>query len=159
MKIRIFKYNNHHPIAMAKLVSEKDIEKIVVPALRDWVKASGIQRFLGQSGVKDCVFLIVGGAGCDYAKGGKSDVDLMLIFDPCEKRGSIDDFKRLHARMQGYVKEKAKNLDSELEIARRARIDAKGEKAVLEEEKRSARLDEGLESERARLASSRRRAR
>ena len=139
---------------MPKIVTEKEVNSIVVPALRDWVKESGILKSLKERGIRNYAFLLIGGAGYGYAKRKKSDTDIMLVYDPFEQRGSLDDYKRLHARIHGYVKEKAKNLDKELDEKREKRLIQEGSAAVREKEREEARADDELEKERARLISS-----
>jgi len=139
---------------MAKIVTEKEIASVVVPALRDWVKDSGILAFLKEKGVKNYTFLLIGGAGYGYAKRKKSDTDIMLVYDPFDKKAGLDDYKRLHARIHDYVKEKAKTLDRELDQKREEHLIREGEAAVREKERAEASADEGLEKERARLISS-----
>jgi len=83
-------------------VTEEEVEKIVVPALVKWIDESGIRRILEKNGVRDYVFVLVGGSGFGYAVKGTSDTDLMLVYDGFKKKYSWDEYVRMHLKIREY---------------------------------------------------------
>ncbi len=90
-----------------KPVTEEEVEKTVIPALKKWIDESGIRRVLEKNGVKDYVFVLVGGSGFGYAVKGTSDTDLMLVYDGFKKKYGWDEYVRMHLKIREYNRGRA----------------------------------------------------
>jgi len=91
---------------VTRFLSETEIRKTVIPALREWIKESGILRVLEGFGIKNYVFLLTGSTAYGHGLKGLSDADLVLIYDGYERKLSVDDFKRVHVRIHEHIKQK-----------------------------------------------------
>jgi len=82
-------------------VNEKEVEAEVIPALREWIKESGILGVLNKHGIKNYLFLLVGGCGFGYASRG-CDTDLMLIYNGYEKKYKLKEYERMHGILHDW---------------------------------------------------------
>ncbi len=82
-------------------INEKTVDTKAIPALREWIKESGILGVLKKHGIKKYLFLLVGGCGFGYATKG-CDTDLLLIYNGYEPKYALKEYERMHGILHDW---------------------------------------------------------